>query len=239
MSLKKYNKKSNQSYALGIAPTLDLLREKPAIVKKVIINLNAKDTKAIDEIKSLCQKNKIRVEYASRAIEKIAVKENTYAVGIFEKYQSFVDTVSNHIVLINPSDPGNLGTIIRTMLGFNFNNLVIIRPAVDMFDPKVVRSAMGALFNINFEYFTSFEEYAKKYKRSFYPFMLQGAQELKSVNFKEPFSLIFGKESTGLPDSFLKTGQSVYIDQSKKIDSFNLSIAVGIALHTIFSQKNV
>lgn len=58
---------------------------------------------------------------------------------------------ANHVVLVNPGILGNMGTIIRTMLGFNYTNLAIIRPG-DVFDPRVVRASMGALFNINFEF---------------------------------------------------------------------------------------
>lgn len=82
---------------------------------------------------------------------------------------------ANHVVLVNPGDMGNMGTIIRTMLGFNYSNLTIIKPGVDVFDPRVIRASMGALFNINFEYFDSFSEYLDKYpKRNIYSLMLKG-----------------------------------------------------------------
>jgi len=54
----------------------------------------------------------------------------------------------NHIVLVEPRNMGNVGTIIRTMLGFGYRNLVMIGPAVDIFDPMVIRSTMGALFKL-------------------------------------------------------------------------------------------
>ena len=67
----------------------------------------------------------------------------------------------NHVVLVNPGDMGNMGTIMRTMLGFNYYNLAIIRPGVDVFDPRVLRASMGAMFHLNIEYFDSFEDYGK------------------------------------------------------------------------------
>ena len=45
------------------------------------------------------------------------------------------------------------------MLGFNYYNLAIIRPGVDVFDPRVLRASMGAMFHLNIEYFDSFEDY--------------------------------------------------------------------------------
>jgi TrmH family RNA methyltransferase len=55
-------------------------------------------------------------------------------------------------------------------------------------------------------------------------------KDIKEVNFKEPFTLIQGNESTGLDDSYLELGESVCIPHSKDIDSLNLSVATGISL---------
>jgi hypothetical protein len=47
------------------------------------------------------------------------------------------------------------------MAGFGFHDLVLVRPAADAFDPKVIRASMGALFRVSFEYFDSFDDYAR------------------------------------------------------------------------------
>ena len=144
----------------------------------------------------------------------------------------------NHIVLVNPSNTGNLGTILRTMLGFDFKNLAIIKPAVDMFDPLVVRASMGAVFSINFEYFNNIEEYVSKFSsHHLYPFMLNGKSSVENVKFVEPYSIIHGNESKGLDEKFLEIGESVYIPHSKSIDSLNLSIAAGISMWEASKSK--
>ncbi len=86
--------------------------------------------------------------------------------------------IKNHIVLVNPSNSGNLGTIIRSMVGFGIYDLAIIKPAVDIFDLKTIRASMGAIFNIRFSYFDSFSDYSKEYKNNYYPFMLQAKEKL-------------------------------------------------------------
>ena len=145
---------------------------------------------------------------------------------------------SNHIVLVNPSNMGNLGTIIRSAVGFNIHDLVIIRPGVDSFDPKVIRSSMGAIFNINIKYFDSFDDYFKLFNdRNFYPFMLKAKDSLQEIKKEDKkYSLIFGNEGAGLPDEFLKVGTPVIIRHTKDIDSLNLDNAVAIALYE-FSKK--
>ena len=107
----------------------------------------------ISEILDICKRENIPFEENDKLIDRIAYKENTYVVGVFEKYEEELESEKNHIVLVNPSNTGNLGTIIRTMVGFGFKNLAIVGSGVDVFSPKVISSTMGNLFKINFEYF--------------------------------------------------------------------------------------
>jgi TrmH family RNA methyltransferase len=229
--LKKYQKKFSHSYTFGIYPTLDLLKNRKESVLKVLLQEGSVESEGVKEIVEICKKEGIHYEVNDRLIEKLAIKENTYVVGIFKKYDLELEKEKNHIVLVEPRNMGNAGTIIRTMLGFGYRNLAIVEPAVDVFDPKVVRSTMGALFRINFEYFQTWEEYIEKYpSRNNYPFLLEGAKEIREIEFKEPISLVFGNEGKGLPDKFKDIGQSVYIEHGEDIDSLNLSIAAGIGM---------
>jgi len=127
---------------------------------------------------------------------------------------------------------GNLGTIIRVMLGFNYNNLAIIKPCIDIFDPKVIRASMGSIFSTNIELYDSIDDYLKENTNQKYPFMLQASTTLQSLKQKDqPHTLIFGNEASGLSNDFLKIGTPLIIEHSKNIDSLNLSMSVGIALY--------
>ncbi len=229
--IKRYQKKFDYSYSFGTYPTIDLITHKREHLLKVLVKSNHDDSEGVNEVLDLCDRLNIPVEIADRAIDKIATKENTYVLGIFEKYKSELDPKANHLVLVEPRNMGNLGTIIRTMLGFDVTNLAIIRPATDIFDPMVVRSTMGAIFQINFEYFENIQEYISKYgERSIYTFMLDGAKDIREVKFKEPYSMIQGNESKGLSNEFKELGQSIYIPNSDNVDSLNLSVATAIGL---------
>jgi TrmH family RNA methyltransferase len=117
------------------------------------------------------------------------------------------------------------------MLGFKFENLILVGASADIFDPKVVRSTMGALFRINFKHYDSIQQYMSEYSNhNLYPFMLEGAKNIREVEFKEPYSIIQGNESRGLDSSFKDLGQSVYIPHTDDIDSLNLAVATSIGL---------
>lgn len=232
--LKKYQKKDNYSYALGIHPTLELLESKPEKALKVVIAESGRKSPKVQPIINLCRKNNICIEFNNKAIRKVAIKENTYVVGCFSKYIGMLGNDQNHVVLVNPVDTGNLGTIIRTMAAFDFSNLAIISPGVDVFSPKVVSSAMGAFFKVTVQYFESFKIYQQKFPDYLaYAFILSKAQSIQKVEFKQPASLVFGSENQGLQKEIVQASQPVYIPQSKNIDSLNLSAAVAIALWEI------
>ena len=229
MKYEKYKSSLPYSYTLGITLTIELLKKHPKDVLDIYFH-SSFDGESKDIIDELCDKLGIVPTLNDKIFNIVSQKENVYCIGVFKKFEAAINNNDNHIVLVNPSNAGNLGTIIRTSSGFNLNNLVIIKPAVDIFDPKTVRASMGAIFNINFSLFDSFDDYAKTNNHNYYPFMLKAKAKLKDISFIAPFSLIFGNEATGLPDSFLKY-HSVIIPHSNNIDSLNLPIAVSIAIY--------
>lgn len=123
------------------------------------------------------------------------------------------------------------------MLAFGIHNIAIIKPAVDIFDPKTIRASMGALFHINFSYFETFEIYKNLFEQNnIYCFLTDATRSIKRTKFQEPCSLVFGSESAGLNSNYNNIGTSVIIPQTKFVDSLNLSIATAIAMSHIYNQ---
>ncbi len=236
MEIKKYKKEAEYSYTLGAFPTLELVDAMPGKVTEVLVH------SSFPEMEMIAEKcGKIPVRQDNKLIEKLSDKENVYVVGIFMKYPCEIEKDFRHIVLVNPSNMGNLGTIIRTACGFGYYDLAVIEPAADIFNPKTVRASMGSLFRIRHEQFESFEAYLSKYgdtQRKLYPFMLDGSCLLADAPKPEDehFSLIFGNEATGLPKEFSGYGCPVRIEQTEFVDSLNLTIAAGIGMYE-FAQK--
>ena len=231
--MRKYKKSDLESYTLGTTLTLELLNKKINYVSRIYIHSKQENNDTLKKILDICESNKIEVIYSDKVINTLSDKENCYVIGVFKKFDTNIDLNKNHIVLVNPSNMGNLGTIIRSSVGFNISNLVIIRPSVDIFDPKVIRSSMGAIFNINFKYFDNFLDYYNLVNdnREFYPFMLKAKTNLRDIKVNNKFSLIFGNEATGLMDDYLNVGTPLIIKHSNNIDSLNLDNAVSIALY--------
>lgn len=232
---RSYKKDMTFSYCFGAYGVFELVKYQSKQVKEVIFHHTFDKDKLVNELEA---KN-ISYRVNDNLITKLSSKENCYVLAVFNKYESKLNENKPHLVLVNPSNMGNLGTIIRTMHGFKVKDLAIIKPGVDYFDPKVVRASMGSIFAINIEYFDSIDSYLKRFKNHFlYPFMLQSSKPLQYFkNDKKLFSLVFGNESSGLDESYLNLGQSLIIKHSDEIDSLNLTNAVSIALYEFFKDK--
>lgn len=236
MKLKSHQKEADFSYTFGAYPTLELFKYRPDSIKYVYFSSKGNRNKGLDKIKEICKKNLVECRQDDRLVEKLSQSENAYVAAVFDRYKTEINKNNNHLVLVGPRDSGNLGTIIRSMVAFGFKDLAIIRPAVDIYHPKTIRASMGEIFQVNFEYFDCFEDYRLKFGRNFYPMMTKGKHSFENTKLIPPYSIIFGSESAGLDEEFLKIGESLRIFQSNQVDSLNLATAVGIVLHKTGSE---
>lgn len=236
-TIKPYKKSFEYSYTLGAFPTIEMLKTRPESVNAVYIHSSFTDRGTITE---LCAARNIPILTNDKLFMKISDKENCFVIGVFNKYECTLEKEKSHIVLVNPSNMGNVGTIIRTCVGMGIYDMALISPCADLFHPKTIRSSMGAVFRIRYHYFDSFDDYQKEYgNHDFFPFMLNGENtlEIQDCPKSELFSLIFGNEATGLDDTFLKVGTSICIPQSPDVDSLNITIAVGIGTFLFTHQQ--
>ena len=231
--VKPYKKEFDYSYALGAFPTVELLKKRPGEALGVYVHSTFTDRNMIEE---LCRKRNIPVWENDQLIARLSDKENVFVIGVFRKYEDTLAADEPHLMLVNPGNMGNAGTIFRTCLAFGIHDVAIIAPGIDRFHPKAVRASMGALFSLRIQYFTDFEAYRKQYgteERKLYSFMLTGKKQLTAENCPKPelFTLIFGNEATGLPEEYADFTESIIIPQSDEVDSLNLTIAVGIGAY--------
>ena len=236
--LRKYSKDSSYSYTLGVYPTIELLRAKPELVLCIIAHSKFSFSDGFEKIKKYCRRYTIRYTCNDKLMSRLSPKNNCYLIGVFKKYNSLLDDNDNHLVLVNPRNAGNLGTILRCALAFGCSNIGIITPAADIFSPEVIRSSMGAIFNVNIQLFCDFHSYQGLFQHhNLFLFMISGSSSLRSVTFQRPYSLVFGNESSGLPDDYSTKGITIRISQSDKVDSLNLALSCSIVLHHLYCQN--
>ena len=235
-SLEAYKRELDYSYAPGLFPSLEAMTKRPEIVRRLLVSSKGQDSEGVKKLTALAEEKRIRVETADKALARISGKENCFAAAVFEKTPRPLSGSGDHIVLHHISDQGNLGTILRTALGFGYHDIAIIRPAADVYDPKVVRASMGAIFSLRVMEYDDFSAYWQEFaNHAAYPFMLDGSVQMDDAAEKaaHPCALIFGNEGAGLPPEFQRVGQPVRIPSSDEVDSLNLAIAAAIGMYAL------
>ena len=234
-SLSPYRSDLDYAYAPGMFPAMECLLHRPECARRVLLHTKAAGTEGAARLMELAAKLHVRVEEADRALSRISGKENCFAAAVFEKFDDALAADKPHVVLHHPSDCGNVGTILRTSLGFGVEDVALIRPCVDVFDPRVVRASMGSMFQLRIHTYDTFEDYRADHpEHMLYPFMLDGSCPLEQAlagDVPEKWALIFGNEGSGLPPEFAAMGQPVRIESNDRIDSLNLSIAAAIGVY--------
>lgn len=231
---KPYKKGSEYSLSSGIFPTIELLTHRPHDALRVYLATNSSHSKGVQKVRELCASHRVPLEVSDQAISRLAPTSHSFVLGVFRKYHSRLASDRPHVILANPDDAGNTGTILRTMLGFGHHDLAIIRPAVDVFDPKTVRASMGGIFSQRTEYFDSIEDYTSRFSHKLYPFLLDTPHSLSNVTFSGRYALVFGTEGAGLPGDYKKIGTPLRIEQTNDIDSLNLAVAASVVLYKAF-----
>ncbi|MDR2369332.1 MAG: RNA methyltransferase [Mycoplasmataceae bacterium] len=163
-------------------------------------------------------------------------------IGVFHKLKNNFNFVKDgkYVILNQIQNPGNLGSIIRTAVGFDVNGLIISNDSVDLYHPAIIRATMGSCFSIPIKFITSLTDIIHQFHQQ--GFKIYGtaispsAQKLSDTTFNNSnaVAIIFGNEGNGLKDSILKEcDETIYISVNDKIDSLNVSVAVGIILYQL------
>jgi TrmH family RNA methyltransferase len=218
------------SYALGFFAAVELLRHRPQDARRVVLHrkLAAERRRTLTE---RCRALGVDLVEDDATIERLAHKGSVYALALFAKRSEELDPAASHLLLVRPSHFGNVGTTLRTMLAFGLRDLSLIDPQVDSDSPHVIRASLGARFAVRCRTYDRFADYRARFERPLYALSADAVVPLEEVRFDPPFTLALGPEWSGLPDEVRAAGTPLRIRQGDLVESLNLAVAAGIALH--------
>lgn len=137
------------------------------------------------------------------------------------------------LLIDNIQDPGNLGTIIRSCVAFNFDGIILNLQTVDVYNPKVVRATQGAIFRVPIlrEDLRSYIDKLKKEDVIVYGTSFDG-ENLENIGSAEKMAFILGNEGNGVSRELLDiTDNNIYIEISECTESLNVSVAGSIIMY--------
>ena len=147
----------------------------------------------------------------------------------------------NLILLENLRDPGNLGTIVRTAEGAGMDAVVLSKESVDIYNPKVIRSTMGAIYRMPVIYVDSFMECLNHLRKNgivLYAAHLKGKRNYDKEIYAKKTAFMIGNEANGLTEETSKQADClVKIPMEGKLESLNAAIAAALLMYEVYRQR--
>jgi hypothetical protein len=146
------------------------------------------------------------------------------------------DSVNGNVIILdNLQDPGNLGTIIRSSVAFNIDTIIISDTSVDLYNPKVVRSTEGMIFNLNIIR-RNLEGIIPVLKNLGYKIVGTDVNEgidVRNIS-KENVAIIIGNEGNGMSENVKEMcDEFINIKINKSCESLNAGVAASIIMYEV------
>ena len=173
--------------------------------------------------------------------ESVAEKENPQGIlAVVKHLEHRLDDLSPSnfpwgVALVAPQDPGNLGTILRTIEAVGASGLLLLDSGVDLYHPAAVRASMGAIFwlPVASASFAEFKDWADRNAYHIYGTSAHDATDYRQVNgYPRPCVLLLGSEREGLsPEQRAACQALIRLPMRGRATSLNLGVAAGIMLY--------
>lgn len=173
-----------------------------------------------------------------QVMDSLADKENPQGIlAIVRQKQAMIEDlkqVNRAVALVSPQDPGNVGTILRTMDAVGADVLFLLDGGVELFHPSVVRSSMGTMFwkPIVLTSFDQFVTWAHTGNYQLIGTSAHGEVDYHILVPHIPWILVLGNEQKGLsPEQMKACDVTVSLPMQGRVSSLNLSVAAGVLLY--------
>lgn len=145
------------------------------------------------------------------------------------------------LILEQLQDPGNLGTILRTAEAAGCTGIIMSRDTVDIYNPKVIRSTMGAVYRVPFFYADQLEQTVMRLREKgflIYGAHLQGSVSFERPDYRVPCACMIGNEGNGLSDSLASLAhQRIRIPMEGKAESLNAAVSAALIMYEAYRQR--
>lgn len=163
-------------------------------------------------------------------------------LAILKQREVKKETKNNIIFALDDlQDPGNLGTIIRTLDAAGYQDLILSKETAEPYNPKVVRSTMGAIFRLNFYRNVNLKEELEELQKLGYKIVVTALDTdsyYYDLDFKEKLVIVIGNEARGVSEEIQEIAdRKVKIPMLGKTESLNAAVATSILAYEGVRQK--
>lgn len=215
-------------------------QEKKFIIEGYHLVEEAKKAKVLKELLVLKYEENYKdinqIIVNEKIIEKISSTKNPQnIIGICEIVSNNTIKGNKILLLDNINDPGNMGTLIRSSLGFDIDTIIVSEDCVDIYNEKVVRSTQGAIFHSNIVISDDLHNSIIQLKKENIKIIgtsLESKIDIKNIENIDKYAILLGNEANGVKKELLElTDINVIIKMNSKLESLNVSVAGSIMMY--------
>ncbi len=167
-----------------------------------------------------------------------STKEPQGIIGIVEMKKPLWQSYSKYLILDDVSDPGNLGTIIRSSAALGIEAIIVSLDTVDEYNDKVLRATQGAIFKIPI-FRMNLSDAISKLKDDDIKIIvtsLQNSSDLKTIKKPNKFGIILGNEAKGVHPEYLDLADEIVrIEMQNDVESLNVAMSAGIIIYYLMN----
>lgn len=243
LAMKKFRDREHLFMAEGLKLVIDAL-DTGWTIRTLVYAKAGRGNKAVETAAArTVAAGGLVLEVSEKVLSAVTRRDNPQmVVGIFEqRYRALKDVRPAGrdvwVALDRVRDPGNLGTIIRTVDAVGANGVILIGDCTDPFSIETVRATMGSLFSVPLSRAApqEFLGWRARFDGLVAGTHLKGSVDYRTVDYeKGPIVLLMGNEQQGLPEELAACcDRLVRIPQAGRADSLNLAVATGVMLYEI------
>lgn len=241
--LKSKNRQKESRYIIEGYRILTLAMECDAEVDYVFINETFEDKEDHKNLLDILKDKSIKVfKTTNKIFKELVDTENTQGIlGVIKfKERKIEHNIKNEdkfvLILDRIQDPGNMGTIIRTADAAGVDAIIALKGCVDIYNPKVIRSTMGSIFDMNIIHCTQ-EECLKELKSKDFKIVssyLNTDNYYHKTEYGNNVALVIGNEANGVNDDLINESDIlVKIPIYGNAESLNAAISSAILMYEI------
>ncbi|MEO3997710.1 RNA methyltransferase [Mesorhizobium sp. CAU 1732] len=243
LAQKKYRDQQNAFMAEGLKLVIDAL-DLGWTIRTLVFGKSQRGNPAVEKIAArTVATGGLVLEVSEKVLGAITRRDNPQMVlGVFQqRWHALKDfkPAGNEVwvALDRVRDPGNLGTILRTVDAVGAKGVILVGETTDPFAVETVRATMGSVFAVPVAKASvdAFLAWRKAAGVTLVGTHLKGSVDYRTVDYKKgPILLVMGNEQQGLPEPIASACDTlIRIPQAGRADSLNLAVATGVALYEI------
>lgn len=225
---KKYRYQSNEFIVEGEHLVLEAI--KSGVIKEILVREGS-----ISPLEILERSDLTIYTLKENLFSQIASTETPQPIMAVCEMKNIEIKKQNRLLLLDRvQDPGNLGTLLRSAVAFEFDGVILGDGCVDLYNEKVIRSTQGAIFKLAVKYQSLSQTILdlKEKGVKIYGTSLQNGKPLGEIKTTPQMAFILGNEGSGVSSELLSlTERNIFIEMSENIESLNVSIAGSIIMY--------